>query len=71
MARDPRRGDILMLGISSGVSGALVGGLLLGLGMGLIATGHNIGLLLVIPGAPASALPGWILARRYLAAHPE
>lgn len=71
MARDPRRGDILMLGISSSVAGSLIGGLMLGLGMGLIANGANIGLLLVIPGAPAAALPGWILARRYLAAHPE
>ena len=71
MARDPRRGDILMLGIGSAVSGSLIGGLLLGLGMDLIVNGQPLGWLLTLPGAPASALPGWFLARRYLAAHPQ
>jgi hypothetical protein len=58
------RADILMLGIASGVSGGLVGGLMLGLGMNLIIQGANIGWLLLLPAAPASALGGWLLARR-------
>jgi hypothetical protein len=58
------RGDILMLGIGAGVSGGLVGGLMLGLGMDLIVNGQPLGWLLLIPGAPASALIGWIMARR-------
>jgi hypothetical protein len=58
------RGQILMLGISSGVYGAVIGGLMLGVGLGLVVQGANIGWLLLIPGAPASALPGWIMARK-------
>jgi hypothetical protein len=58
------RSDIVMLGIASGVSGGLIGGLMLGLGMNLIIQGANIGWLLLMPAAPASALGGWVLARR-------
>jgi hypothetical protein len=58
------RGDILMLGIASGVTGALIGGMLLGVGMFLAANGANIGWLLMLPAAPASGLIGWVLARR-------
>jgi hypothetical protein len=58
------RGDILLLGISSGISGSLIGGLMLGVGLGLAVQGVNIGWLLVIPAAPASCLVGWFLARR-------
>jgi hypothetical protein len=58
------RGDILMLGIASGVTGGLVGGMMLGVGMFLAAGGANIGWLLMLPGAPASGLIGWLLARR-------
>jgi hypothetical protein len=64
------RGDIIMLGLYSGVSGALVGGLLLGLGMDLVTQGVHIGLLMVIPAAPAGAIIGWILARRLAAKLP-
>ena len=58
------RGDLLMLGISSGVTGGLIGGMMLGIGMFLAAHGANIGWLLMLPAAPASALIGWLLARR-------
>ena len=58
------RGDILMLGISSAVSGCLIGGMMLGLGMDLIVNGQPLGWLIMLPGAPVSALPGWLLARK-------
>lgn len=58
------RGDILWLGIASGVTGGLIGGMMLGIGMDLMANGQPLGILLVAPGAPASALIGWLLARR-------
>ncbi|MBS0560242.1 MAG: hypothetical protein JSR21_09325 [Proteobacteria bacterium] len=58
------RGDVLMLGISSAVSGCLIGGMMLGIGMDLIVNGQPLGWLLMLPGAPVSALPGWLLARR-------
>ena len=58
------RADILWLGISSGVAGGLVGGLMLGIGMDLAVQGQPWGVLLIIPGAPASGLIGWLLSRR-------
>jgi hypothetical protein len=58
------RGDIIWLGIASGVTGSLVGGLMLGIGMDLVANGAPIGWLLMLPGAPVAALPGWLLARK-------
>ena len=58
------RGDILWLGIAAGVSGGLIGGMMLGIGMDLTVNGQPLGLLLVIPGGPASALIGWLMARR-------
>jgi hypothetical protein len=58
------RGDLLMLGIASGVTGGLIGGMMLGVGMFLAASGANIGWLIMLPAAPASGLIGWILARR-------
>lgn len=58
------RGDILWLGIASGVTGGLVGGLMLGVGMDLAVNGQPWGFLLILPGAPASGLIGWLLARR-------
>ncbi|GAC1344552.1 MAG: hypothetical protein NVSMB18_22400 [Acetobacteraceae bacterium] len=58
------RGDILWLGIASGVTGGLIGGGLLGVGMGLAINGQPLGLLLVCIGGPSSALIGWLLARR-------
>jgi len=61
------RGDILWLGIASGTSGGLIGGLMLGVGMNLVAGGQHLGWLLVLPGAPAAAIVGWVMARRLAA----
>ncbi len=58
------RGDILWLGIAAGVSGGLIGGMMLGIGMDLTVNGQPLGLLLVVPGAPVSGLIGWLMARR-------
>jgi hypothetical protein len=58
------RGDLLWLGIAAGVSGGLIGGLMLGIGMDLMVNGQPLGLALIMPGAPASALIGWLMARR-------
>jgi len=59
---NPRK--IVWLGVASGVAGGLVGGMLLGIGMSMILAGINLGWLLLLPAAPISALPGWLLARR-------
>jgi len=61
------REEILWLGIASGVSGGLVGGIMLGIGMNLIVGGEHLGWLLLLPGAPASGIIGWLLARRLAA----
>ena len=58
------RGDILWLGISSGVTGCLLGGLMLGIGMDLIIGGQHLGWLLLAPAAPVASVPGWLMARR-------
>jgi hypothetical protein len=59
-----KRGDILYLGLASGVIGSLVGGMMLGIGMSLIIAGAPVGWLLLLPAAPAGAVPGWLLAKR-------
>lgn len=58
------RGDIIWLGISAGVIGSLVGGIMLGIGMDLIVNDQPLGWLVLLPGAPVSAIPGWLLARK-------
>jgi hypothetical protein len=58
------RGDIILLGLSAGVAGSLVGGTMLGIGMSIVISGYNIGWFLLLPGAPAGGLAGWLLARR-------
>jgi len=58
------RGDLLWLGISSGVTGGLIGGMMLGIGMELMVNGQPLGLALICVGGPASGLIGWLLARR-------
>ena len=58
------RSDIIWLGLSAAVTGALVGGLLLGIGLGLAVNGVHIGWLLILPAAPLSGLFGWVLARK-------
>ena len=58
------RGDILWLGIASGTTGGLIGGAMLGVGMDLTVNGQPLGVLLVCVGGPASAIIGWLMARR-------
>jgi hypothetical protein len=58
------REDILVLGLTAGVLGCLVGGLMFGIGMGLVTEGIHIGWLLALPGAPVSGALGYVLARR-------
>jgi hypothetical protein len=52
------RGDVLLLGISAGVTGGMTGGI------GLIVQGANIGYALLTVGAPLCGIIGWIMARR-------
>ncbi len=65
------RSDIMWLGVAAGVGGGLVGGMMLGIGMAMILSGVNLGWLIMLPGAPASALPGWLLARKLAARLPQ
>jgi hypothetical protein len=58
------REDILVLGLTAGTVGSLVGGLMLGVGLGLAVQGAHIGWLLVVPAAPAAGLLGYVLARK-------
>ena len=58
------RSEIIWLGVSAGVTGSLVGGMMLGIGMDLIVNGQPLGWLLLLPAAPVAAVPGWLLARR-------
>ncbi len=58
------RSDIIWLGLSAGVTGGLVGGMLLGIGLNLAVQGAHVGWLLLLPAAPLSGLVGWMLARR-------
>src|SRR3954468_5526108 len=58
------RGEIIWLGVSAGVTGSLVGGMMLGIGMDLIVNGRPLGWLLLLPAAPVAAVPGWLLARK-------
>ena len=58
------REEILILGLTAGVTGSLVGGLMLGIGLGLVVQGAHIGWLLVLPGAPAGGVLGYLLARK-------
>jgi hypothetical protein len=61
------RGEIIWLGIASGVTGGLIGGMMLGIGMDLAVNGQLLGLIPVCIGGPCSALIGWLLARRLAA----
>ena len=58
------RSDIIWLGVSAGVIGSLVGGMLLGVGIALVEGGVPAGWLLLLPAAPVAAVPGWFLARK-------
>jgi hypothetical protein len=59
-----KREDIIWLGVSAAVTGSLVGGLMLGIGLGMVVNHIDGGFLLIIPGAPVAGLIGWLLARR-------
>ncbi|MGG5809238.1 hypothetical protein [Falsiroseomonas sp. CW058] len=58
------REEILVLGLTAGVVGSLVGGMMLGIGMGLVVNGQHLGWLLLLPGAPVSGALGYMLARK-------
>jgi len=58
------RADILVLGLTAGTIGSLVGGLLLGIGLGLVVNNVHAGLVLVLPAAPVAGGVGYLLARR-------
>ncbi|MFT8244121.1 hypothetical protein [Roseomonas sp. BN140053] len=58
------REEILILGLTAGVIGSLVGGLMLGVGLGLAVQGAHIGWVLALPAAPVSGGLGYLLARR-------
>ena len=58
------RGDIIWLGISSGVTGGLIGGAMLGVGMDLMVNGQPFGFIPIMIGGPSSAIIGWLLSRR-------
>jgi hypothetical protein len=58
------REEILILGLTAGTMGSLVGGLMLGIGLGLVVNNAHIGWVLVLPAAPVAGLLGYLLARR-------
>lgn len=58
------REEILVLGLTAGVVGSLVGGLMLGVGLSMAVSGSHAGWLLVLPAAPLSGMFGWLLARK-------
>ncbi|MFC4168541.1 hypothetical protein [Teichococcus aestuarii] len=58
------RAEILILGLKAGVTGSLVGGLMLGIGLGLVVNNVHAGWVLVLPAAPLSGMLGYWLARR-------
>jgi len=62
-----RREDILVLGLTAGVTGCLVGGLMLGVGLGLTVQGQHLGWLLILPSAPVAGGLGLLLAKRLVA----
>ncbi len=58
------RGELIWLGVAAGVTGGMIGGSMLGIGIAMMLEGVYAGLLLICVGAPASALIGWLMARR-------
>ena len=58
------RGEIIWLGVASGVTGGLIGGMMLGIGISMMLAGVYFGLLLICIGGPCSGLIGWLMARR-------
>ena len=64
LGRMATREEILVLGLTAGVVGSLVGGLMLGLGMITISQGMHMGWLLVLPSGPIGGGLGYLLARK-------
>ncbi len=58
------RGEIVWLGLASGVTGGIIGGSMLGIGIAMMLEGAYVGLLLICIGGPCAGLPGWLMARR-------
>ncbi len=61
------REEILVLGLTAGVVGSLVGGLTLYAGLALVVAGSHAGWILALPAAPLGGALGYILARRLAA----
>ena len=58
------REEILILGLTAGVVGSLVGGLTLYAGLALVVAGSHAGWLLALPAAPLGGGLGYLLARK-------
>ncbi|MCS6890070.1 MAG: hypothetical protein RMK64_07080 [Rhodovarius sp.] len=58
------REEILVLGLTAGVVGCLVGGMMFGIGLGLLVNRVHAGWLLLLPAAPVAGGLGYLLARR-------
>ncbi len=58
------REEILVLGLTAGVVGCLVGGLMLGVGLGLVVNRVHAGWVLVLPSAPVAGMLGYAFARK-------
>lgn len=58
------RSDILVLGLTAGVIGSLVGGLMLYAGLALVMAGNHAGWVFALPAAPAGGGIGLLLARK-------
>ena len=58
------RSDILVLGLTAGVVGSLVGGLMLYAGLALVMAGNHAGWVFALPAAPAGGGIGLLLARK-------
>ncbi len=58
------RADIIWLGVSCASFGALVGGLILAIGMDLTANGQPLGIILMVPGVPIAGAIGWWQGKR-------
>ena len=58
------REEILVLVLTAGVVGSLVGGLTLYAGLALVVAGSHAGWLLALPAAPLGGGLGYLLARK-------
>jgi hypothetical protein len=58
------REEILVLGLTAGVVGSLVGGLMLYAGLALVLAGQHAGWALALPAAPVGGGLGYMLARK-------